>query len=240
MKKKRWQIIFEDDDIIVIDKPAPYLTIPDRYDKTKPNLVSALSEKREDVFINHRLDKETSGLIVFTKNEAAHKHLSQQFMDRSVDKHYLTLVNRKPVEEVGLIDLAISPSGVRNKGMILDATGKETLTKYRILESWNRYSLLEVKLLTGRQHQIRVHMKAIRCPIVCDPMYGDGKPFMLSDIKRRINRDRETEERPLLSRVALHSSMLRFDHPTTGERLTYESPLPKDMKAVVHQLGKIK
>ena len=216
------------------------MTIPDRYDKTKPNLVSILSERREEVFINHRLDKETSGLIVFTKNAEAHKSLSEQFMEREVDKHYLTLVNRKPLEEVGLINLAIAPSGVRNKGMILDAEGKEALTKYRVLETWDRFSLLEVKLLTGQQHQIRVHMRAIRCPILCDTMYGDGKPFMLSDIKRKINRDREKEERPLLSRVALHSSMLGFIHPRSGEKVNFESALPKDMKAVVHQLRKMK
>ena len=199
-----------------------------------------MSERREEVFINHRLDKETSGLIVFTKNAEAHKSLSEQFMEREVDKHYLTLVNRKPLEEVGLINLAIAPSGVRNKGMILDAEGKEALTKYRVLETWDRFSLLEVKLLTGRQHQIRVHMRAIRCPILCDTMYGDGKPFMLSDIKRKINRDREKEERPLLSRVALHSSMLGFIHPRSGEKVNFESALPKDMKAVVHQLRKMK
>ena len=240
MKQKRWQIVHEDEAIIVVDKPAPYLTIPDRYDKTKPNLVGILSERREEVFINHRLDKETSGLIVFTKTAEAHKSLSDQFMEREVDKHYLTLVNRTPQEEIGLIDLAIAPSGIRNKGMILDAEGKEALTKYRVLESWNRYSLLEVKLLTGRQHQIRVHMRAIRCPILCDTMYGDGKPFMLSDIRRRINRDREKEERPLLSRVALHSSLLGFTHPTSGEKVQFESVLPKDMKAVAHQLRKAK
>ena len=240
MKQKRWQILYEDEDVIVVDKPAPYLSIPDRYDKTKPNLVTILSARRDEVFVNHRLDKETSGLIVFTKNAVAHKSLSDQFMERRVDKHYFTIVNRKPIEEVGLIDLAIAPSGIRNKGMIIDATGKEALTKYRILESWNRFSLLEIKLLTGRQHQIRVHMQAIRCPIVCDRMYGDGKPFLLSDIKRKINRDKEKAERPLLNRVALHASLLGFEHPTSGEELKFESPLPKDMKAVIHQLRKMK
>ena len=100
MKQKRWQILYEDEDVIVVDKPAPYLSIPDRYDKTKPNLVTILSARRDEVFVNHRLDKETSGLIVFTKNAVAHKSLSDQFMERRVDKHYFTIVNRKPIEEV--------------------------------------------------------------------------------------------------------------------------------------------
>jgi len=137
-----------------------------------------------------------------------------------------------------LIDLAISPSGIRNKGMILDPSGKETQTKYRILEFWRQHSLLEVKLITGRQHQIRVHMKAIRCPVVADKMYGDGQPFMLSDIKRKINRHREEKERPLISRVALHSSTLKFKHPVSDEFMEFESALPKDMKAAVNQLRK--
>ena len=239
MKKNRWVIVHEDQDVIVVNKPAPYLTIPDRYDKTKPNLVGMLSQKRDIVLINHRLDKDTSGLIVFTKNEVAHKHLSRQFEERMVDKHYLVIVHGRPAEEVGLIDLAIGPSGVKNKGMILDATAKESLTKYRILEAWSRHSLLEVKILTGRQHQIRVHMQAIHCPVLCDHMYGDGTPFLLSSVKRKMRRNKDEEERPLLSRVALHSHILKFKHPTSGQNLEFSSDLPKDMKAVVNQLSKL-
>lgn len=238
MKKKRWTILHEDEAVIVVDKPAPYLTIPDRYDKTKANLIGILSEEREEVFINHRLDKETSGLILFTKSEAAHKHLSDQFEKRTVQKHYLALVHSAPLEEVGLIDLPIAPSGIRNKGMVVDQNGKESQTKYKILESWRGHSLLEIKLLTGRQHQIRVHMRAIHCPILCDKLYGDGDPFLLSSIKWRMNRSREEEERPLLSRTALHSHILGFDHPDSGERMEFKSDLHKDMRAVVNQLRK--
>jgi len=238
MKKKRWEIVHEDASVIVINKPAPFLTIPDRYDKTKPNLLGTLTERRESIKVNHRLDKETSGLILFTKNEEAHKHLSEQFENRTIKKHYLTLVNSVPQEEVGLIDLPIAPSGIRNKGMIVDQKGKESITKYKILETWRNFSLLEVKLLTGRQHQIRVHMRAIHCPIVCDRLYGDGEAFYLSAIKRRMNKSREEEERPLLSRMGLHSYILGFDHPDSGERMEFQAELPKDMRAVVNQLRK--
>lgn len=239
MKKKRWTIIFEDDDLIVIDKPAPFLTIPDRYDKTIPSLLGKLSERRDEVFVNHRLDKETSGLMLFTKNESAHKEMSTAFEKRTIDKHYLALVHNTPTEDVGLIDLPIASASGRKKGMEINATGKESQTKYRILESWQHYSLVEAKLITGRQHQLRVHLKAIGCPILVDKIYGDGKPFYLSSIKRKMNKSDDYEENPLLARVGLHSHFLKFQHPAKDEIMEYSSPLPKDMKAVVHQLSKL-
>ena len=237
MKKSRWKILHEDEHLIVVDKPARFLTIPDRYDKTKPSLVGVLSERREKVFINHRLDKDTSGLIIFTKSEEAHKVMSADFEARELDKHYLTIVHNTPQEEVGLIDLPIAPK--KGKGMAVSPDGKESFTKYKILESFGRYSYLEVKILTGRQHQIRVHMKAIGCPVLCDKMYSDTEAFYLSSIKRKMNISREEEERPLLERVALHASKLKISHPISKEAMEFESSIPKDMKAVLHQLSKL-
>ncbi len=238
MKKQRWEIMHEDDDLIVVNKPAPYLTIPDRYDRNIPSLVGELSKKRPHVFINHRLDKETSGLILFTKSEKAHKTLSIAFEERQLDKFYKAIVHNVPPLEVGLIDLPISSAGGKRKGMMVSENGKESLTKYRIAKSWKQYALLELKILTGRQHQIRVHMKEMRCPVVCDPLYGNGEPFLLSKIKKKMNRKTDREERPLLSRVALHAHELKFRHPITDKELVFSAPLPKDMKAVVHQLDK--
>lgn len=238
MKKLRWEILFEDEALIIINKPAPYLTIPDRYDSTIPSLIGELSKKRPNVFVNHRLDKETSGLILFTKTEEAHRLMSLAFEERKLDKHYLTLVHNKPMEEVGLIDLKTAAGGGKRKGMVVSSTGKETLTKYRILDSWKNYSYLEVKILTGRQHQIRLHMKEIRCPVICDSKYGDGEPLFLSSIKRKMNKKADYEERPLLSRVALHAHELKFDHPISGEKMNFTAPLPKDMKAALNQLSK--
>ncbi len=239
MKRSRWDILFEDDHLIVINKPARFLTIPDRYDKTKPSLIGALSLKREKVFVNHRLDKDTSGLILFTKTEEAHKALSIDFENRDLEKHYKTIVHGVPAEEIGLINLPTAPRKGRGKGMVVSDDGKETLTKYRVLENYGRYSLLEVKIMTGRQHQIRVHMRAIGCPVVCDKIYGDGEPFYLSNIKRRMHFSEDKEERPLLSRVGLHATKLKLKHPISREEIEFESTLPKDMKAVVNQLAKL-
>lgn len=238
MKKLRWKILFEDEALIIVDKPAPYLTIPDRYDRTIPSVFGILSDTREEVFINHRIDKETSGLLVFTKTAEAHKLLSVQFEERQVDKKYFALVHGTPAEEVGQIDLPIAAHRVRKKGMVVDAKGKDSVTKFRIISSWKRHSLVELALITGRQHQIRVHMKSIYCPLVCDNLYGDGEPFYLSDIKRYINRNPDEAERPLLSRLALHAHALEFTHPLKNELMQFTSDLPKDMKAVVHQLDK--
>ncbi len=236
MRKEKYKIIYEDEDIVVVNKAAPLLTIPDRYDQTIPNLIDLLSVGRESVLINHRLDKETSGVILFTKNEKAHKHVSKQFEERSVKKHYLTLLQGTPAEEVGLIDLALAP--VKGIGMTVDVDGKPSRTKYRILESFPVYSYVEVSILTGRTHQIRVHMKSIGCPVMCDAKYGDGVPFLLSSIKRKINKRQDEEEKPLLHRLALHSSLLGLTHPTTGEQLEFTAEMPKDMRAVLYQLRK--
>jgi len=237
-KKNRWTILHEDDDLIIIDKPAPFLTIPDRYDPTIPSLKGSLSLKREQVFINHRLDKETSGLILFTKNEAAHKAMSLAFENREIDKFYKALVHNEPAEEVGLIDLPIGQAVGRGKGMKIDPRGKSSQTKYRILKAWGDYALVEINLLTGRQHQIRVHMKAINCPVVADSLYGYDRGFYLSDIKRKFKRSGDKQEQPLLNRVGLHAHRLRLVHPSTGETLEFNSDLPKDMRAVIYQLDK--
>ena len=239
MKTKRFNILFEDDNIIVVDKPAPFLTIPDRFDKTIPSLLGILSAKRSEIFINHRLDKETSGVILLSKNAEAHRHISLQFESRSVTKIYEAIVHGMPIEEVGQIDLAISSSPRGKRGMIINFKGKPSSTKFRILRTWKHFSHLEIKTLTGRQHQIRVHMKAIGCPLVVDNLYGDGKAFYLSDIKRKVRFKKEEQERPLLKRMGLHAAKLKFMHPLTRKELIFESVLPKDMKAVINQLNKL-
>lgn len=239
MGKKRWEIIFEDDHIIVIDKPAGLLSIPDRYSEDIPNLFSSLKSYREEIFVNHRLDKDTSGIILFSKTTEAHAKFSHLFESRNIDKKYKTIIKGIPIEEVGQIELKIALSKNKRKQMVIDQKGKLAVTKYRILETWQNYSLLEVKIITGRMHQIRIHMKAINCPIICDSTYGDEGSFLLSSIKRKYRKSKDVEEKPLLSRMALHAHELTFDHPFTKEKITINADLPKDMRAVVNQLSKI-
>jgi len=237
MKKQRWHIIHEDDHCMIVDKPAAYLSVPDRYDPDLPNLYHDLLQYRPTIYINHRLDKDTSGLILFSKTEKAYKAFSEMFEFRRIDKRYNAIVHGTPAEEIGLIDLPISAAR-SGKGMKVNPAGKEALTKYLIVKSWELYSLLEIKLLTGRMHQIRVHLRSIGNPIVCDKLYGDGVPFFLSEIKKKYRAREERPEKPLLERQALHASELHFDHPLTGQSINVTAPIPKDMKAVVFQLDK--
>jgi len=238
MKKKRWEILHEDDDLIIVNKPAPFLTIPDRFDPTIPNLVASLKSYREEIYINHRLDKETSGIILFSKNAETHEKMSHKFEHRDIRKLYKALLVGVPPIEVGEITLPLSQHPVKKKGMRIDEGGKKAQTKFRILESFKDNSFVEFNLMTGRMHQIRVHAQSMYTPILCDSLYGDGNPFFLSQIKRKFRKRREEEERPLLSRMALHASELSFENPNTGMLITVECPLPKDMKAVLNQLRK--
>ena len=116
--------------------------------------------------------------------------------------------------------------------------GKESITEYEVLDSYRQYSWLQFKILTGRTHQIRVHMKHLGHPVVCDELYGDGKPVFLSQLKKKFNLSQsELEERPILNRLALHSAQLSFKG-VGGEEYTLEAPLPKDLRATINQLGK--
>ena len=237
-KSLRWEILHEDEACIIINKPASLLSIPDRYDPEIPNLHSSLLQYREEIFVNHRLDKNTSGVILYSKTAEAHKAFSQMFEQGEMDKYYYALVHGTPAENIGLIDLPLAASKSGKKGMVVNPKGKQAQTKYRILKSWDLYSWLEIKLLTGRMHQIRVHMQSISCPIIADSLYGDGEAFFLSQIKRKYRRSHSREEKALLNRQALHAYKLEFVHPLNGNNITVEAEMPKDMKAVIYQLDK--
>ena len=236
---KKSEIVYEDRDILLVEKPAGLLSIPDRFDPAKENLVDLLRSGREEVLTVHRLDRETSGLMVFAKNQAAHKALSMQFEQREVEKKYLAILDGQLREEEGRIDLPIAESLSRSGKMECRGKGKESLTLFRVLETFKGFTLVEVKLQTGRTHQIRVHFSAIGHPLAIDPMYGGREAFFLSEIKgRRFRLGKDQEERPLMSRTPLHACFLQLVHPVTEEVLKFESEVPKDFRAVVNQLRK--
>ena len=231
--------IFENDDFIALNKPAGLLSIPDREGK-EISLKKILQERYREIFTIHRLDKGTSGVIIFAKNEAAHKFLSQQFEDRKTEKIYLGLVIGSSLNKKGTIDSPIMEHPVKRGLMVINRRGKESLTDYEVLENFGIYCWARFQIYTGRTHQIRVHMKDIGHPIVCDELYGDGKPVFLSAIKQKFKLSKnEEEERPILSRLALHSWQLRFTGP--GEKqYDFEAPVPKDLRATLQQLSKRK
>lgn len=238
MKLRDW-IVFEDNDLIALNKPSGLLSIPDREGK-EISLKKLLIEKYGNIFTVHRLDRDTSGLIVFAKNETAHRYLSLQFEDRQTEKIYFGLVLGSPTNTVGVIDAPIAEHPVKKGTMVVHRNGKESLTDFEVLEDFKIYSWLQFRIHTGRTHQIRVHAKHIGHPIACDELYGDDKSILLSSLKHKFKLSKnELEERPLLNRLALHAVSLSFTG-LNGENIKLEAPLPKDLRALLQQLRKWK
>jgi 23S rRNA pseudouridine955/2504/2580 synthase/23S rRNA pseudouridine1911/1915/1917 synthase len=238
MRLTDW-ILFENDDFIALNKPSGLLSIPDREGK-EVSLKILLQEKYERIFTVHRLDRGTSGLIIFAKTEEAHKHLSAQFEQRQTEKIYLGLVLGSPASPKGSIDSPISEHPVKKGLMVVNRKGKEALTDYELLKSFGIYSWIKFRIHTGRTHQIRVHMKDIGHPIVADEVYGDSKPVLLSSFKNKFKLSKnEEEERPILGRLALHAWQLKITD-LSGKLLELEAPIPKDLRATLQQLEKKK
>lgn len=234
------EVIYEDDDLIIVNKPSGLLVIPDRFNAALPSLNKMLEVKyNQRIWVAHRLDKDTSGVICFAKNEAAHKYLSTIFMERDVSKYYAGLVTGIVMPAEGRVENLIAEHpAVYGKMIVSRKEGKISVTDYRVSEQWPLYALMQFQIHTGRTHQIRVHMQYIGHPLVCDELYGDGKPFYVSSIKRRYNvAKHDEEERPLLNRLALHAYRLEFEN-ADGKLITADAPLPKDMAATVNQLNK--
>jgi 23S rRNA pseudouridine955/2504/2580 synthase/23S rRNA pseudouridine1911/1915/1917 synthase len=239
-------IIAETEDWLALNKPSGLLSIPDREGKDI-SLKKLLIEKFGNIYTVHRLDRGTSGLIIFAKTEEAHKHLSQQFAregsfgeERQTEKIYQGLVLGSLSEKRGSIDAPIAEHPVKKGLMTVYRKGKESLTDYEVLEDFKIFSWIQFRIHTGRTHQIRVHAKHIGHPIVCDDLYGDGKPVLLSSLKHKFKLSKnELEERPILNRLALHALSLKFEN-TNGEMIKLEAPLPKDLKALLQQLRKRK
>ena len=236
--KNKAEIIAETDHWIALNKPSGLLSIPDRK-QSEPSLKDWLNEKYGKVWIVHRLDKFTSGLIVFAKDEETHKLLSKQFEDRAVEKFYLGLVNGIMMNKAGTVDAPIMEHSVKKGTYVINTKGKASLTDYKVLEEHGQYSWLQFQIHTGRTHQIRVHMKHIGHPIVCDDAYGSAAPILLSSIKRKKFKlaKAEDEERPLLNRLALHAWKLNFINVDTA-RVELEAPVSKDLKALLQQFEK--
>lgn len=236
---KKLDVLLEDDHLVVINKPAGLLTLPDRYRPDKPNLLHWLTKEFGQIWTVHRLDKETSGVICFAKNEQAHRVLSQHFEQRKVQKIYHLITQGRIHPEEGTIEKGIANHPTQSGRKIISNKGKPAITTYKALDRFKAFSYVEANILTGRTHQIRVHFQAIGFPLAIDPVYGGREAFYLSEIKgRNYHLGKDKEERPLMSRNTLHAQSLQIEHPQTGKPLLVEAPLPKDFRAMLKQLGK--
>lgn len=231
-------IILENPDFVAVNKPSGLLSIPDRMG-VEVSLKDLLKQKYGQIYTVHRLDKDTSGIIIFAKNETSHKALSALFESREMEKFYLGLVQGQMMNPSGSIDAAIMEHPGKTTKMMTHVKGKPSLTDYEVQEQFRLYSWVRFQIHTGRTHQIRVHMQHIGHSIVCDEIYGDPKPLLLSSIKKNFKLAKVAEEeKPILSRLALHSSQLNFSYE--GVAYSLEAPLPKDLRAVLQQLKKWK
>lgn len=222
-------VIYDDPDFAVIDKPAG-MTVHPGVGNEKSTLVSALLSRWPDIAkmnivekrvgIVHRLDKDTSGLIVIAKNDATRLKLQAQFQSRTVSKIYLALLEKMPATLTGRIEAPIARDPNQRKRMAVMRGGKPAITEYQVIDHQfiGDQALVKVTLHTGRTHQIRVHMAFIGCPIVGDTVYGFRK------------------QRIKLKRQFLHAAELAFDHPVTGERLEFKSPLPTGLQNILDKL----
>jgi len=237
VSKRLFQIVFENDDFVAINKPAGLLTIPDRT-QSERSLKDILIDMYGSIFTVHRLDKDTSGLVLFAKNEAAHKYFSNLFEERKIEKYYLGIVHGSPADPSGIMEAPIAEHAVHKGMMTVHRNGKPSSTSYEVIEANRHYSLVSFQLHTGRTHQIRVHAKNLGHPLACDELYGDGKPVLLSSIKKKFKLSKdEEEERPMINRLALHSYKLVFDD-ASGKKMELVAEMPKEFKALMTQLKK--
>ena len=234
--KKSFSLTYQDEELLVVNKAPGVLSVPDRYDSQRFNLATKVDALFPGARPVHRLDRDTSGLLIFARTKEAFKHLSQQMERRLVEKEYLALLRGIPSAE-GIIDKPLLRVDHTNR-VIVNPAGKESKTEYTTRQTYGNITLVQVKLHTGRTHQIRVHFQSIGCPLLVDQTYGFAEAFYLSEVKPRYRTGKNQEERPLLDRVPLHAHSLRFMHPQTNQKLTIEAELPKDMRAVLNQLEK--
>jgi len=213
------EIIYKDDHIIVVNKPAGIPVLPDGWDKDAPYLVKMLEKEHGKVFIVHRLDKITSGVMIFALDKESHRALNMQFENREVDKVYHAIVEGDPNwnENVAKHPLRANV-GNKHRTAVDDRKGKPSETRFRILKRYQDAALVEAQPMTGRTHQIRVHAYALGHPLMGDVLYNGL-------------------ETDIITRPALHAYSLTITHPETNERMTFKSEHPEDFASALERLG---
>ncbi|MGA9397662.1 MAG: RluA family pseudouridine synthase [Anaerolineaceae bacterium] len=213
-------VLFEDDSLLVIDKPAGVLSLTDGYDHSLPHLATILAPHYGRLWLVHRLDRDTSGALVLARSPAAHHILNDQFKNRQVEKVYHALVARTPDWETFSADFPLRKDGDRQHRTVVDPErGKPALTDFAVLERFPRGALLEACPHTGYTHQIRAHLRRMDCPILMDTLYC-SPPAVHS----------------VIDRLALHAYRLSFLHPLSNQLLTFIAPYPPDFSSAITQL----
>jgi len=229
-------LLYQDDALLAVNKPAGLPSLPDGYQHDAPCLVNLLQEAFGRLWVVHRLDKETSGVLVFARTAAAHRALNAQFAGRETTKVYHALAVGQPAWAELTIDLPLRPDGDRRHRTVADrARGKPSVTVCRVLARLGDYALIEARPLTGRPHQIRAHLTAAGLPLVGDVLYasqGGGLQGEAGSVLRR----RLVDDAPL-ARLGLHARSLTVTHPVTAAAMTFDAPYPPDFAAALARLA---
>ncbi|MCX7930324.1 MAG: pseudouridine synthase [Chlorobi bacterium] len=231
-------IIHDDEAIIVIAKPPSFHTLPDRFRHDMPNVRDWLCHRYGDIYVVHRLDHDTSGVMVFARTAEAHRHLSLQFEHRMVEKNYHAIVVGVVEQDEFDIDIPLMADSSKPGRVIPSARGKESLTRVRVIERFDGSTLVACQPVTGRQHQVRVHLAAVGHPLLVDPLYGVGDGVYMSALKPRYKKAKDEPERPLISRATLHALRIVIEHPIDGKRVAFVAEYPKDFRALLQALRK--
>ena len=228
-------ILFENDDIIVVNKPPFISSLDERGEGSEINMLRMAKNYWDDAQICHRLDKETSGALIFAKNPEAYRAISMQFEHRQVKKVYHAVIDGTHVFDNLLVDLPILNTG-KGSVSISRQEGKRAETWFQSLRYFKHYTLVECRPVTGRMHQIRIHLATQRASIAGDEMYK-GKPVYLSALKRKYHLGKDQEEQPIMKRFALHAYEVTFKL-LNGEELIITAPYPKDFETLLKLLDK--
>lgn len=243
-----FDILYEDDDLLIVNKEAGIIVHPTsgHYTNTLANGVVYYWQEQGKSFRFrpvHRLDQETTGVLVIAKNPYVHQHISQQMMDGHVDKKYIALVHNVPSPSEGMIDGPIDRDPLEPHRRIVTPTGYSSLTRYWVIERYHHSSMVQLKLETGRTHQIRVHMTSIGCPLIGDSYYQHliynemNIDLGTTEIENPIIPENDVVRLDqMMGRQALHASELSFVHPILLEMMTFTAPLPLDMETLRNQL----
>jgi 23S rRNA pseudouridine1911/1915/1917 synthase len=237
VRKIHFDIIYENEDFVAVNKPSGLLSIPAAGLK-ELSLKDLLKQKYHSIYTVHRLDRDTSGVIVFAKNQDFHKFISFQFQEKKVIKKYVGMVAGILSQKKGRADIPLAAHPTKRNVMTFGRNGKSSVTDFEVQEEFGTYSWLRFQIHSGRTHQIRVHMQYLGHPILCDELYGSGDPIFLSSFKRKFKLSKSAAmENPVLARLALHASSLQF-FDAAGNDYLIDAPLPKDLKAFLQQLRK--
>ena len=229
-------ILFIDQDLLVINKSAGLLSLPDGYDNSLPHVKSVLSPKYGSLWIVHRLDRFTSGVMVLARNREVHRDLNTQFQNHKVKKVYLALIVGCPAWQHETVRLPLQVNTGRKHRTVVDLEkGKPSETEFMVLERFADYCLIEARPKTGRRHQIRAHLSFEGYPIVCDSLYATQGETIRHENSAALM-ESEPFPNPILNRIALHASSLEIVHPGNNQRLHLHAPLPEDMQLAIEKL----